>query len=120
MAVETVRIEMLGTAFVIQTDESEQYINSLLAYYQAKLDAIGRDSRVQDPLKQAILASVYIIDELFRARVDNSLHKDMDADIGDELSAIAQRLIARIDHSLIEPAADPSGSPAPTDEWSHL
>lgn len=102
MAVETVRINVLGTSFVIQTDETEQYINSLLAYFQTRLDLVAQDSRVTDPLKQSILASIYILDELFRERVEHSVHKDLDSDVGKELSQIAQRLIARIDTTLRE------------------
>lgn len=102
MSVQTVRIDLLGTSFVIQTDETEQYIDSLLAYYRRKLDVVARDSRVEDPLKQSILATIYIVDELFRARVESSVHKDLSTDVQRELSVITERLIARIDTSLLD------------------
>ncbi|MBU0935805.1 MAG: cell division protein ZapA [Spirochaetes bacterium] len=112
MAVETVRINLLGSSFVIQTDESEQYINSLLSYYQSRLDLVSKDSRVDDPLKQSILATIYIVDELFRERVEHSLRKDLDADAHSELADIAQRLIARIDTTLRDAVEDPETTAA--------
>jgi cell division protein ZapA (FtsZ GTPase activity inhibitor) len=118
MAVETVRINVLGTSFVIQTDETEQYINSLLAYYQSRLDLVARDSRVSDPLKQSILASIYILDELFRERVEHSVHRDLDSDMGNELSQIAQRLIARIDTTLRDAGNVSAGTDIPLDDRS--
>ncbi len=100
MAIETVRVDILGTSFTIQTDETKDYIESLLTYFQNKITMIHSSSRVSDPLKASILASIYIIDELFRERVDASLCKDVDSGLKDELSSITDRLIARIDDTL--------------------
>ena len=49
-----------------------------------------------DPLKTSILASVYIVDELFRERARGSTR---DADT-EELGRAAERLIERLDRSL--------------------
>jgi len=106
MAIETVRVEMLGTAFTIQTDESREYVQSVLAYLRDKVDVVKAASRVDDPLKASILAGVYLVDELFRERVEGSVRTGLAAGAKDELGIIAERLIARIDDTL-NPPGDP-------------
>ena len=100
MAVETIRVEMLGASFTIQTDESREYVESILAYLGTKVDKVSSSSRVDDPLKAAILAGVYIVDELFRERVENSISTGLSGKDNDEISAVAERIIARIDDPL--------------------
>lgn len=110
MAIETVRVELLGTSFAIQTDESPEYVESLLAYLGSKVEAVKASSRVEDPLKASILAGLFLVDELYRERLDATAKpgsKGAPAEAarptgGNEadLSAIAERLIARIDDSL--------------------
>jgi len=100
MAVETIRVEMLGASFTIQTDESREYVESILAYLGTKVDKVSNSSRVDDPLKAAILAGVYIVDELFRERVENSISAGLSGKDRDEISAVADRIIARIDDTL--------------------
>jgi cell division protein ZapA len=114
MAVETIRVEMLGASFTIQTDESREYVESILAYLGTKVDKVSSSSHVDDPLKAAILAGVYIIDELFRERVENSVSTGLSGKDHDEISAVAQRLIARIDDTLGINGILPSDKPERT------
>ena len=103
MGIETVRVELLGASFAIQTDESKEYVESLLAYLGSKIETVRQSSKVDDPLKVALLAGIYLVDELYRERLDASAadtrkvtdeHRDLD------IAAVADRLIARIDDSL--------------------
>jgi len=99
MAVETVRVELLGASFVIQTDESREYVESLIAYLGSKIETVKSSSKVDDPLKASILAGIFLVDELYRERVDASIRSGLatpDVDVG----AVADRLIAKIDDSL--------------------
>lgn len=114
MAVETIRIEMLGASFTIQTDESREYVESILAYLETKVDKVSNSSRVDDPLKAAILAGVYIVDELFRERVENSVNVGLSGRERDEIGAVADRLIARIDDTLGITGVQPEGKPRET------
>lgn len=100
MAVETIRVELLGASFAIQTDESREYVESILAYLGTKFDKVGSSSRIDDPLKTAILAGVYLVDELFRERIENSVSAGLAGNDRDEISAVTERLIARIDDTL--------------------
>lgn len=96
MAVQTLKIELLGASFTIQTDESREYMEAILAHIRRRADEVQRATRVTDPLKASILASVYIVDELFRERSRLS-SRDADAE---ELGLAADRLIQRLEKSL--------------------
>jgi cell division protein ZapA (FtsZ GTPase activity inhibitor) len=109
MGIETVRVAMLGASFSIQTDESPEYMGAVLGYLSGKVDEVQLVSRVDDPLKAAILAGIYLVDELFRERADTAVRGGLSESAQDEMSAIATRLIARIDRTL--EAADAGSGP---------
>jgi cell division protein ZapA (FtsZ GTPase activity inhibitor) len=103
MGIETVRVELLGASFAIQTDESKEYVESLLAYLGSKIETVRTTSRVDDPLKVALLAGIFLVDEIYSERLDASAG-DMRKAAGNsrdfDIAAVADRLIARIDDSL--------------------
>ena len=68
MPVRTLRIEVLGSSFTIQTDETPEYLREVVARFTRKTDEVRAASRVQDPLKVAVLAGLYLVDELERAK----------------------------------------------------
>jgi cell division protein ZapA len=88
------RIELLGTSFQIQSDESPEYIERVLAYYTARVEEIERTVATSDPLKKAILAALLVTDELFARR-------DTDTD-AQEIEQITSRLLARLDATVGE------------------
>lgn len=99
MAIETVRVEMLGASFTIQTDESKDYVESLIAYLRSKVETVKATAKVDDPLKVSILAALFLVDELYRERLDASARPagtEPEVDLG----TVADRLISRIDASL--------------------
>jgi cell division protein ZapA len=103
MGIETVRVELLGASFAIQTDESKEYVESLLAYLGSKIETVRQSSKVDDPLKVALLAGIFLVDELYRERLDASAadtRKVTDERRDLDIAAVADRLIARIDDSL--------------------
>jgi len=111
MAIETVRVELLGASFAIQTDESKEYVESLLAYLGSKIETVKSASKVDDPLKASLLAGIFLVDELYRERVDASIRSGLaatDVDVG----AVADRLITRIDESLRDNAQRDNQSPS--------
>jgi cell division protein ZapA (FtsZ GTPase activity inhibitor) len=120
MSVQIVNIELLGVSFSVQTDESAEYIEGLVARLRERIDGLRASTRVQDPLKLSILAGVTILDELSRAKEGFG---PMGAGNGpmragppaggpqaggplpgeDEFSRVAARLIADLDRSLEAP-----------------
>ncbi len=106
MSVQVVNIELLGTSFAIQTDESTEYIEGLVAELRSRLDGLRSSTRVQDPVKLSILAGVTLLDELSRLKegygpVAGTPPMRADKPQGeDELSRVAARLIADLDRSM--------------------
>ena len=98
MAIETVRVELLGASFTIQTDESKDYVESLIAYLRSKVETVKSTAKVDDPLKVSILAALFLVDELYRERLDASARSTAEPDV--DLGTVAERLISRIDASL--------------------
>jgi len=98
--VETLRVELLGASFTIQTDESRAYLESIVAELRRRYASVRRGTGVDDPLKVSILAAIYLVDELSRAAVDSAVGGELAATADAELGKVAERLIARIDQSL--------------------
>lgn len=111
MAVQTLKIELLGASFTIQTDETREYMESILAYIRRRAEEVQRTTRVTDSLKTSILTSVYIVDELFRER-SGAANRNPDPD---EIGEAADRLIERLDRALsdLETGSEPGGPGAP-------
>jgi cell division protein ZapA (FtsZ GTPase activity inhibitor) len=97
MANSPYRIEMLGTAFTIQVDEDEAYIQRVVEYLRAKTAQVERSVSVSDPLKVAILAGVLVVDELLKSRSGGE-----SPDSREEAARIAEQLIHQLDDTLEE------------------
>jgi cell division protein ZapA (FtsZ GTPase activity inhibitor) len=76
------RIEVLGTAFTIETDEDPEYVADIVDYYKTKVQEIRKSVSTSDPLKISILSGLLVIDELFRerSRDDGASASDRDSD----------------------------------------
>ena len=59
-------IDLLGTSFAIQANETDEYLNQIYNHYLNVLDQVRQTSKVTDPLKLAILAGILITDELYK------------------------------------------------------
>ncbi len=106
MPVRTLRIEVLGSSFTIQTDETPEYLREVVARFTRKTDEVRAASRVQDPLKVAVLAGLYLVDELERAKAgakpdpgSGSARETAEA-IEAEADRLALRLLQRLDEGL--------------------
>jgi len=109
VAVQTLKIDLLGASFTIQTDETREYMESILAYIRRRAEEVQRTTGVADSLKTSILTSVYLVDELFRERPGAAARNP------DEIEAAAVRLIERLERPLldVEAGSGPGGSGAP-------
>jgi cell division protein ZapA (FtsZ GTPase activity inhibitor) len=95
----TFNVDLVGPTFAIHTDESLDYMQSLVARLRDRLGSIKSSTKVSDPLKLTILLSVTLMDELVRERARGGEGK-LETVREDELSAVAARLIASLDRSL--------------------
>ena len=100
MALQIVSIDLLGISFTVQTDESLDYMQEILARLRERLAALGAATRVSDPLKLSILVNITLMDELLRERARTGSPATGSEE---ELSRLAARLIADLDRSLEAP-----------------
>jgi cell division protein ZapA len=93
-------VDLIGPTFTIQTDESLDYMQSLVLRLKERLESLRQSTRVTDPLRLSVLLNITLMDELQRAR-EKSLEGGVPIDACDEeFSSIAARLIASLDKSL--------------------
>jgi cell division protein ZapA (FtsZ GTPase activity inhibitor) len=88
----SVEVSILGCSFTIQSNYDPRYMSEVVACLKEKIREVQTGSGVQDPLKIALLAALNVVDELLRKRGDASR----------EIEEITERLIERIDQSLVE------------------
>jgi cell division protein ZapA len=89
------RIDVLGTSFVIQSDESPEHLARLSTYVKSKIEEVKSRYTFADPLTVAMLAALNIADEMFKAREGRGGPVE-------EMEGMAERLISRIDEELLE------------------
>jgi cell division protein ZapA len=88
----SVEVSILGSSFTIQSRYDPRYLGEVIAYFKEKVREIQAASGAQDPLKIALLAALNVVDELLRKRDEDSR----------EIEELTERLIERIDRSLVE------------------
>jgi cell division protein ZapA len=91
------RIEVLGTSFVIQSDESADHLARLSSYVKSKIDEVKSRYNFADPLTVAVLAALNIADDMFKSREGRELLGP-----AEEMGSVAERLISRMDDALLE------------------
>jgi len=91
------RIEVLGTSFTIQSDESAEHLARLSAYVKAKIEEVKGRYTFADPLTIAVLAALNIADDMFKSREGKEL-----PGTGEEISNVAERLLNRMDEELLD------------------
>jgi len=108
MALHVFNVDLVGPTFAIQTDESLDYMQSLVLRLRERIESLKGSTRVSDPLRLSILLNITLMDELQRAK-ERSFEGDATPFSGEaeDFSAIATRLIASLDRSLEAPA-DPA------------
>jgi cell division protein ZapA (FtsZ GTPase activity inhibitor) len=105
-------VDLIGPTFTIQTDESLDYMQSLVMRLRERLSSLKESTRVSDPLRLSVLLNITLMDELQRAK-ERGLEGGIDVAPGpgdEEFASIAARLIASLDRSLEAPAASASGA----------
>jgi len=91
------RIDVLGTSFVIQSEESAEYLNRLSSYVRGKIEEVKSRYTFAEPLTVSLLAALNIADELFKAREGREPQVAVD-----EIASVAEKLISRMDEDLLE------------------
>lgn len=94
-----VQIQLLGVSFTINTDEDPAYMSQVVEYLKKKSESAQHLTKLNDPLKVAIITGLLLTDELFKEK-----NRDSEATLNqqDALKAeeLADEMIQRIDISL--------------------
>lgn len=95
MSSDLFNIKALGTSFKIQVDENPEYMEEVLDYLEKVILKVESTTGMKDPLKIAILASVYLIDELYKERKSGG-----NQSVENEVSELTERFISCIESVL--------------------
>ncbi len=98
-AASQVRIDLLGTVFSIQTDESPEYMDDLVSELRVRMSRLSTATHVSDPLKLSILAGIVLLDELRHAKAAG---EGKEGRANDEGEMAASSLLASLDKRLFE------------------
>lgn len=95
MAKGSLQIDVLGTSFAIQADETPEYLSSIYARYKSVVERVERSSAVKDSLKIAILAGILLADETLKDKArDGTTPPSLDLQ---EAERLALGMISKID-----------------------
>jgi len=97
-----VTVEIGGQRYPIRSDLDERYIAELAAYVDQKMRAAVKAAPESDMLGLAILVSLNIADDFFRARQQQST-------VHGELNERAMRLERFVDEALAQVTDKPAG-----------
>jgi len=86
---DTIRVEIFGTEYPIKGDVDSGYIEKVARYVDKKMREVAEDHSLVSPSKVAILAAMYITDELFQARDEG---KQLTSQMESEVERLNRRL----------------------------
>src|SRR5687767_5474217 len=88
-AAPTIRVEIYNQTYNIRSDGDSDYISELAEYVDSRMREISSGTLTVDSLKVAILAALYIADELHRLK---NMHEQADAQLGARSAECAEML----------------------------
>src|SRR5213080_2452942 len=100
----TIKVEIYDQAYTIRSDGDPEYIRKLAEYVDQRMREISSGTLTVDSRKVAILAALYIADELHQLR---KIHEQADAQLATrsaECSEMLDRLL-KIPRNLDRPVA---------------
>src|SRR5437899_6434466 len=100
----TIKVEIYDQAYTVRSDGDPEYLKELAEYVDQRMREISSGTLTVDSRKVAILAALYIADELHQLR---KLHEQADAQLATrsvECSEMLDRLL-KVPRSLTRPTA---------------
>src|ERR1700694_785339 len=100
----TIKVEIYDQAYTVRSDGDPQYLKELAEYVDLRMREISSGTLTVDSRKVAILAALYIADELHQLqKIHNSADEQL-ASRSTECSEMLDRLL-KVPRSLTRPAA---------------
>lgn len=106
----SLQIDVFGCPFVIQVNESDEYLQKLLGYYKKILDRIQHNGSLKSPIQISALAGIMLCDELYKEKSRNQLVKKSDSNSsgifvdeeeGEEAERLTKMMIEKIEKALL-------------------
>ena len=94
------RIEVLGTSFVIQSEETPEHLARLSSFIRERIEEVKARYSFADPLTVALLAALNIADDYFKVREGRQPSPRVAETQAAEAETVAERLISQIDEAL--------------------
>lgn len=91
------QVNLLGSSFSIQTDESSERMEEIVGFLRKKTESVESGLSIKDPLKNLIISSIIIIDELQK---EKQMLIDGRSSEHDEVERLTLQIMERIDKSL--------------------
>src|SRR6266850_6630652 len=88
-AAPTIRVEIYNQTYNIRSDGDSDYISELAEYVDSRMREISSGTLTVDSLKVAILAALYIADELHRLK---HVHEQADSQLASRSAECAELL----------------------------
>lgn len=85
----TIRVEIYNQTYNIRSDGDSDYISELAGYVDSRMREISSGTLTVDSLKVAILAALYIADELHRLK---NVHEQADEQLASRSAECAEML----------------------------
>ena len=98
----SLQIDVFDPSFVIQVNESDEYLHKLLGYYKKIIERIQNNGALKNPLQVSSLAGIMLCDELYKekgrkVKFQTALEKNS---TDEEADKITKSLIEKIDQVL--------------------
>lgn len=87
------RIDLLGTSFILHSDETSEYIQRLCRLIDTRARGIQNDIDCSDPLKLSIMVSLLLSHELLE-------EKQHSAQLNVDTTSSASKLISMLDQAM--------------------
>ena len=104
----SLQIDVFNPPFVIQVNESDEYLQKLLGYYKKIIERIQRNGALKNPLQISSLAGIMLCDELYKEKSKSQLAKGNPGSPGivsdeesDEVERRARMMIEKIEKALM-------------------
>jgi len=93
----TVKVQILGQTYPIQSDLDEAYMQKLAAYVDEKMCAITGGTTTVDTQKVAVLAALAIADELHTLREERGEREELLKEQAERCLTLVERALKQTD-----------------------
>ncbi len=99
MSKNSLRIEILGSSFTIQSEDNLDYLRRVIQYLQDRISEVQQNYSIADPKKILILTALNLVDKILKLE-QNQLK--LERDELREISKITEELIFKLETSIGE------------------